>query len=315
MKEEIDRLKNDQKLLEDPETIYSFGMMSFDGDSVPQDYVKAANWFRIAAEQGHAKAQHNLALMYENGQGMSQNYAEAAKWYHMAAEQGLASSQNNLGSMYENGDGVTQDHAEAIKWYRSAAANGDKNAPSNLNRLEERTDRDKYQGIWFAFTELMVAENIPLIGDCSILPHPKKTILYAIRWLMDYYETEQETTTDHTLREAIDKMLPKFNDIFLRLARDWQEIDPEDKDAIAKLGGCESFPDWALPLKLKYIDEEKASNEVIDVLIEVSKDRVATKCFNPSDPEYGRNNKRVTREEYEAAIKELRALGFSGEQV
>ena len=32
------------------------------------------------------------------------------------------------------------------------------------------------------------------------------------------------------------------------LARDWQPIDPQDKDAIVKLNRYESFPDWALPL-------------------------------------------------------------------
>jgi len=88
LKEEIDRLNHDLELLEDPETIYSLGMMSFDGHGVQRDYVEAASWFRMAAEQGHAKAQHNLAVMYQNGQGVSQDYFEAAKWYRMAVEQG-----------------------------------------------------------------------------------------------------------------------------------------------------------------------------------------------------------------------------------
>lgn len=232
--------------------------MSFDGDGVPQDYVAAANWFRIAAEQGYAKAQHNLALMYENGQGVSQDSAEAAKWYHMAAEQGLASSQNNLGSMYEAGAGVTQDHTEAIKWYRRAAENGDENAPSNLNRLEARTVLDKYLKIVAAFSDLMTA-NSPLIGDCSMLPHPKETILYAIRWVMQDYEAKREATTDQTLLEGYDKMLPTLNYLLTRLARDWWEIDPEDKEAIAKLRDCDSFPDWALPLRRKYINDDCGS--------------------------------------------------------
>ena len=86
--EGIGRLNHELELLEDPETTYRFGMMSFDGRGVPRDYVEAANWFRMAAEQGHAKAQRNLAVMYQNGQGVPQDSSEAAKWYRMAVEQG-----------------------------------------------------------------------------------------------------------------------------------------------------------------------------------------------------------------------------------
>ncbi len=271
-KEERDRLNHELELLEDTETMYSFGLMYYDGDGAEQDYVEAANWFRIAAEQGHAKAQDNLALMYENGQGVAQNCAEAVKWYRMAAEQGNAGSQNNLGSLLENGDGVAQDHAEAIKWYRKAAENGDTNALSNLNRLEARIDLDKYQNIVSAFSDLMAA-HAPLIGDCTALPYPQNTILYAIKWVSDDYENKRELTTNQTLREKYDELIPTLNYLMTRLARDWHEIDPEDKDAIVKLGNSDSFPDWALPLKLKYINEKQAINEASEVTFRVLKDK------------------------------------------
>ncbi len=58
------------------------------------------------AEQGSAKAQFNLGLMYADGEGVSQNDAEAVNWYRKAAEQGLADAQYNLGVMYDNGRGV-----------------------------------------------------------------------------------------------------------------------------------------------------------------------------------------------------------------
>ena len=32
----------------------------------PQDDAEAAKWFRLAAEQGDAEAQHNLGVMYDN---------------------------------------------------------------------------------------------------------------------------------------------------------------------------------------------------------------------------------------------------------
>jgi TPR repeat protein len=70
------------------------------------DYQTALHEWRPLAEQGDAKAQNNLGVMYEKGLGVPQDYAEAVKWYRKAAEQGDARAQNNLGVMYAAGRGV-----------------------------------------------------------------------------------------------------------------------------------------------------------------------------------------------------------------
>jgi TPR repeat protein len=88
-------------------------------------------WWTLAADQGDADAQHNLALMYYNGQGVVQDYKKATHWYTQAAEQGLAEAQNNLGLMYANGRGVVQDNIRAHMWMNIAAANGATTAPKN----------------------------------------------------------------------------------------------------------------------------------------------------------------------------------------
>jgi len=44
--------------------------MYYNGEGVPQDYAVAMKWYRLAAEQGHAKAQYNLGVMYYNGEGV-----------------------------------------------------------------------------------------------------------------------------------------------------------------------------------------------------------------------------------------------------
>jgi hypothetical protein len=41
MRDEVERLRRDLELLDDPETICSFGQAAFDGDGVEQDYVRA----------------------------------------------------------------------------------------------------------------------------------------------------------------------------------------------------------------------------------------------------------------------------------
>ena len=84
------------------------------------------------AEQGVAKAQYNLGVMYANGRGVRQNDAEALRWYRKAAEQEDADAQFNLGGMYAYGRGVRQDDTEAVKWFRQAAAQGLTQAQYNL---------------------------------------------------------------------------------------------------------------------------------------------------------------------------------------
>src|SRR5262249_51806209 len=155
-------------------------------------------------ERGYAEAQHNLALMYENGEGVPQDYSEAARWYRIAAKQGNPGSQNNLGRLYETGDGVTKDYAAAIEWYRRAVEGGDTIARSNLQRVRARAELEQYQEIVFAFSDLMTAHS-PLIGDCALLPHPKATILYAIKFVVNNYENKRELATDPALVESYDR--------------------------------------------------------------------------------------------------------------
>jgi len=96
---------------------------------------KAANWYRLAAAQGFASAQHNLASLYYQGRGILQNYGEAIKLYRLAAEQGHLGAANNLGLMYKEGKGVPQNYPEAIKWYGLAAKQGNAFAQSNLGTM------------------------------------------------------------------------------------------------------------------------------------------------------------------------------------
>ena len=45
------------------------------------DLATALREWRPLAEQGDAKAQYNLGVMYDNGKGVTQDYKEAVKWY------------------------------------------------------------------------------------------------------------------------------------------------------------------------------------------------------------------------------------------
>ncbi len=56
------------------------------------DYTTARRLWRPLADQGNARAQLYLGLIYDKGQGVAQDYAQAVKWYRMAADQGDANA-------------------------------------------------------------------------------------------------------------------------------------------------------------------------------------------------------------------------------
>jgi uncharacterized protein len=102
---------------------------------------KAAEWWRIAAEQGDPEAQYNLSVAYGKGLGLSQDAELALDWLIKAAEQGVASAQSKLGLRYVTGDGVALDPIEGHKWLMLASLKGDAAAQLNVKRSEDQLGR------------------------------------------------------------------------------------------------------------------------------------------------------------------------------
>ena len=120
------------------------------GQGVPQNYQEAIKWYSQLAEKqgtnqeetafyynwrksnipqvlkfltndaenGIAKAQNNLGMIYAHGQYVSKDDQQAFKWYRLAAENGSFKAQYNLGEIYAKGQGVPQNYQEAIKWFQ-----------------------------------------------------------------------------------------------------------------------------------------------------------------------------------------------------
>ena len=110
-------------------------VMYKNGFGVTKNLTEAVILYQKAAEQGFDKAQKNLGDLYYNGEGVAKVYAEAVKWYRKAAEQGLPTAQNSLGYMYVKGYGVDQNYSEAAEWYRKSAEQGYAVAQNNLGDL------------------------------------------------------------------------------------------------------------------------------------------------------------------------------------
>src|SRR5438093_11133136 len=73
------------------------------------DFATELKEWRTLAEQGIAKAQHNLGVIYYNGRGVPPNYDEALRWYRYADDQEYGLSQYNQWSEYAAGRGDKQD--------------------------------------------------------------------------------------------------------------------------------------------------------------------------------------------------------------
>jgi uncharacterized protein len=89
--------------------------MHYQGQGLPKNLAEAAKWYRKAADQGLAEAQHNLGAMFAAGAGVLRDPTEAIKWFREAADQGLAQARAHLGVMDQTGDGVRQDFVKPAK--------------------------------------------------------------------------------------------------------------------------------------------------------------------------------------------------------
>ena len=100
------------------------------------NYQTAFKLWLPMAEQGYAKAQFNLGVMYAKGQGVKQDDFEAVKWFRKAAEQGDADAQAILGFLYLLGErGVQVNKSLAKEWFGKACDNGDQNGCEYYGKL------------------------------------------------------------------------------------------------------------------------------------------------------------------------------------
>ena len=112
---------------------FSLGSLLYYGTS---HLDEALMWFRLAAAQGHAAAQCQLALMYDFGFGVARDDGEALAWYRRAADLGSAAAARAVGDFHKRGRGIgAPDVAEAARWYRRAAEGDDIRAQYELGQL------------------------------------------------------------------------------------------------------------------------------------------------------------------------------------
>ncbi len=85
---------------------------------MPQDFGEARRWFQRAAEQGYAKAQHNLGAMFGAGKGVGRDYVQAYKWLSLCAAAGKQSciGQRDLVAQKLKGSKLADAQRMAREW-------------------------------------------------------------------------------------------------------------------------------------------------------------------------------------------------------
>ena len=108
------------------------------------DYAATAlSLWKPLADKRDASARGFLGQMFATGHGVTQDYLLAAEWYWLAAQQGDAAAQDNVGSLYELGEGMPQDYVLAHMWFNLAAAHGYEGADKDRDTVAKLMTPDQ----------------------------------------------------------------------------------------------------------------------------------------------------------------------------
>lgn len=126
----------------DEKAQYVIGYMYHKGKGVPKNYVKAADWYKKAAEHKNTKALNNLAYLYQKGKGVNKDIHKAEQLLLKSAKQGDDVACLNLGILYQTGKLGTANMEDAEYWYRKAMDKGNPTATRIYRRIQSMEQKE-----------------------------------------------------------------------------------------------------------------------------------------------------------------------------
>lgn len=100
-----------------PNFQFSLGKLYDRGEYIEQDFLQAAHWYEMAANQGESRAQNNLGCLYLDGEGVDKDFEKALYWFEKSAKQDNSYAILNIGEYYRE---VKKDYKTAMKYYKKA---------------------------------------------------------------------------------------------------------------------------------------------------------------------------------------------------
>jgi hypothetical protein len=117
--------------------------------AVSDEGITSFQLYQPKANQGHADAQFNLALLYYHGVGTPQDTRYAIYWFTKAAKQGHVQAQYKLGKLYHYGYGeeVRQESKQAVYWLTKAAELGHYFAKKDRDKMLEKMSQSQIEEV------------------------------------------------------------------------------------------------------------------------------------------------------------------------
>lgn len=170
---------------------YALGWVYAHGGPTVRDYEKAAEHYRIAAEQGYDRAMTGYGHLLQNGLGVKKSVKSAAEWYQKAAGLGEKYAIANLGVLYHAGIGVEKSEELSIEYTKSASDLGCKTAQFHLGTrygfgVGLKKDPKKARKLWkqsMIDIEASDAHFVYLYGRYHLLEESGLKKKDAISWL------------------------------------------------------------------------------------------------------------------------------------
>ena len=116
----------------DADTEFRVANMYLKGLGVEKNPEDGLKWLELCCEKKNARAQYQLAVLYQNGDGVRQDEIKAQSLYSEALagfleqEKGTPAAfvEYQIAGMYMHGNGTERDDKKAFQWYVEAAENG-----------------------------------------------------------------------------------------------------------------------------------------------------------------------------------------------
>jgi uncharacterized protein len=176
----------------DPRAMTLLGELYSNGFGVPLDDVKAARWYKLAADRGDRDAMFALAIFHMSRRGGLQDKAEAARLFASAAKLGNAAAAYDLGLLYLEGQQLPQDFARAAELFKAAAQQGNAEAQYALATLYKDG-----KGI-----EKNVTEATRLLAAAALAENLDAQVEYAIALFNGTGVAKDETKAAALFRKA-----------------------------------------------------------------------------------------------------------------
>ncbi|MDO7833550.1 SPOR domain-containing protein [Sphingobium sp. HBC34] len=159
----------------DPDAQFNLGQAYKLGRGVPSDLNVALDWYRKAAQQGHLRAEDNLALlMFQQG-----DRAAAIPYLQRASARGEPRAQYIVGTALFNGDLIGKDWVRAYALMTRASASGLPQAATSLEQMDKYIPEDqRRQGLALA-ASLEKGDKGTTLASAS--PPPARSAPSAVR--------------------------------------------------------------------------------------------------------------------------------------